>query len=222
MMNYIWVIMIGISVIAGIFTGSIAAVQDNLFSFADTAVEIAFGLIGVMAFFSGLMKVMEESGLCDKLGRALAPAIKKLFPGIPDDHPANSAIAMYIAASLMGLGNACTPLGIKAMQELQTLNKTKNIATDAQCMVMAISTASICLLPTTTIALRTAVQPDGAAEVVGAAIITTITTAVVCTILTKLFGKLKHFDYNSIIEKDRAAGKLKINEEYIGNDPLTI
>ena len=222
MMNYIWVIMIGISVIAGIFTGSISAVQDNLFSFADTAVEIAIGLIGVMAFFSGLMKVMDEAGLCDKLGRALAPIMKHLFPGIPPEHPANSAIAMYVAASIMGLGNVCTPMGIKALQELQTLNKTKNIATDAQCMVMAISTSSICLLPTTTIALRSAVQTEGAAEIVGPTILVTILGATVCVIMTKLLGKMKVFNYNHLIERDRAAGQLKINEEYIGNDPLKI
>ena len=116
MMNWIWLVLIGTSVIAGICTGTISEVQDNLFSFADTAVELALGLIGVMAFFCGLMKIMEEAGLCEKLGHAISPVMKHLFPGVPKDHPANSAIAMYIAASVLGLGNACTPLGIKAMQ----------------------------------------------------------------------------------------------------------
>ena len=109
MMNWIWLVLIGASVIAGICTGTIGAVQDNLFSFADTAVELALGLIGVMAFFCGLMKIMEEAGLCEKLGQAISPVMKHLFPGVPKDHPANSAIAMYIAASVLGLGNACTP-----------------------------------------------------------------------------------------------------------------
>ena len=164
MMNYIWAVLIGISIIAGIITGTITDVQDNLFAFADSAVEIAIG---------------------------------------PKEHPANSAIAMYIAASLMGLGNACTPLGIKAMQELQTLNKTENIATDAQCMVMAISTGSICLLPTSVIAMRTAVQAEGAAEIVGPTILTTFAAAIVCVIMTKLLGRLKCFRYDYIIEKER-------------------
>lgn len=222
MMNYIWVVLIGISVIAGICTGSISEVQDNLFAFADSAVELAIGLIGVMTFFCGLMKVMEDAGLCEKLGRVISPVMRFLFPGVPKDHPANSAIAMYIAASVLGLGNACTPLGIKAMQELQTLNKTKNIATDAQCMVMAISTGSICLLPSTVIAMRTSVQAQGAAEIVGPTILTTMVAALVCIISTKLLGKLKWFQYDYLIKKDKAAGRLKINEAYIGDDPLMI
>ncbi len=222
MMNYIWAVLIGISIIAGIITGTITEVQDNLFAFADSAVEIAIGLVGVMTFFCGLMKVMEDAGLCEKLGRLIAPVMRLLFPGVPKEHPANSAIAMYIAASLMGLGNACTPLGIKAMQELQTLNKTENIATDAQCMVMAISTGSICLLPTSVIAMRTAVQAEGAAEIVGPTILTTFAAGIVCVIMTKLLGRLKCFRYDYIIEKERAAGTLRINKEYIGDDPLTI
>ena len=222
MMNYIWVTLIGISVVAGICTGSISDVQDNLFAFADSAVELAIGLIGVMTFFCGLMKVMEDAGLCEKLGRSISPVMRLLFPDVPKDHPANSAIAMYVAASMMGLGNACTPLGIKAMQELQTLNKTKNIATDAQCMVLALSTGSICLLPSTVIAMRTAVQAEGAAEIVGPTILTTMAAAVVCVVATKLLGRLKCFQYDYLIEKDRAAGRLKINEEYIGKDPLVL
>ncbi len=222
MMNYIWLLLMAVAVIAGAATGTISDVQDNLFAFADTAVQLAIGLIGTMAFFCGLMKVMEDAGLCEKLGNALSPVMKFLFPGVPKGHPANSAIAMYIAASVLGLGNACTPLGIRAMQELQTLNKTKNVATDAQCMVMAISTGSICLIPTTVIAMRTAVQAEGAAEIVGPTILTTMCAAIVCVVMTKLLGRLKVFKYDNIIEKERAAGKLQINEEYIGNDPLVL
>lgn len=222
MMNYIWVVMMAIAIIAGICTGNIDEVQTQLFTYANEAVKIAIGLIGTMAFFCGLMKLMEEAGLCSKLGRALSPVMKFLFPGVPKEHPANSTIAMYMAASMLGLGNACTPLGIKAMQDLQTLNKTKNIATDAQCMVMAISTGSICLIPSTVIAMRTTVDPTGAAEIVGPTILTTLCAALVCIISTKLLGRLKCFRYDYLIEKDRAAGRLRINENYIGDDPLVI
>lgn len=222
MMNYIWVVLIAIAVIAGISTGTIQEVQDNLFAFADTSVELAIGLIGSMAFFCGLMKVMDDAGLCEKLGRLLSPILKLMFPNVPKDHPANSAIVMYMAASILGLGNACTPMGIKAMQELQTLNKTKNIATDDQCMVMAISTGSICLIPSNIIATRSAVETAGAAEIVGPVILTTLVAAIVCIISTKLLGKLKIFRYDYLVEKDRAAGRLQINEDYIGDDPLTV
>ena len=94
MMNYIWVAFVVIAVIAGAVTGNMEAVQNNLFDFAGTAVEICLGLIGIMAFFCGLMKLMEEAGLCEKLGRAIAPVMKLLFPEVPADHPANSAMAL--------------------------------------------------------------------------------------------------------------------------------
>ncbi len=220
MMNYIWVAMVVIAVVAGIITGNVEAIQDSLFTFADSAVEIALGLIGTMAFFCGLMKVMEEAGLCEKMSKALAPLLRWMFPGIPEGHPANSSISLYIASSILGLGNACTPLGIRAMQDLQTLNKSKNVATDAQTMVMAISTGSITILPTTAIAMRSAVQTEGAAEIVGPTILTTLCAAAVCVIMTKLLNKIKIFTYDYNIEKERAAGTLIINEEYIGDDPL--
>ena len=127
MMNFIWVAFVVIAVIAAAFTGKMDAVLDNLFSFSSTAVDIAIGLIGIMAFFCGLMKVMEAAGLCDKLGKIISPLMRLLFPEVPADHPANSAMALYFAANILGIGNAATPFGLKAMQELQTLNKTKNV-----------------------------------------------------------------------------------------------
>ncbi len=221
-MNYIWVALVVISVIAGAVTGNMQAIQDNLFSFADQAVEIAIGLIGSMAFFCGLMKLMEDSGICEKLGRVLSPLLRFLFPGIPKEHPANAAIAMYMAGALLGLGNANTPLGIKAMQELQTLNKTANVATDDQCMIMAITTGSICLLPTSVIAIRSAVQTEGAAEILGPTVLASFCGAVVCVVVTKLLNKVKYFQYEYNIEKERAAGTLLINENYIGDDPIVL
>ena len=173
MMNFIWVAFVVIAVIAAAFTGKMDAVLDNLFSFSSTAVDIAIGLIGIMAFFCGLMKVMEAAGLCDKLGKIISPLMRLLFPEVPADHPANSAMALYFAANILGIGNAATPFGLKAMQELQTLNKTKNIATNAQCMLLAIATTSITLIPVTAIGLRAGVQSKGAAEIIAPFIIAT-------------------------------------------------
>ena len=140
MMNYIWVGLVVIAVIAGGVTGTMEGVLNNIFDFASTAVDICLGLIGIMAFFCGLMKVMEDSGLCEKLGKAIAPVMRKLFPDVPADHPAQSTMALYFAANILGIGNAATPFGLKSMQDLQTLNPTTGIATNAQCMLMAIST----------------------------------------------------------------------------------
>ena len=158
MMNYIWVGLVVIAVIAGAFTGTMEGVLNNIFDFANTAVEISLGLIGIMAFFCGLMKVMQEAGICDKLAKGIAPVMTKLFPEVPKDHPAMSAMALWIAANMLGIGNAATPFGLKAMRELQTLNPTKSIATNAQCMMLAIGTTSVTLLPVTVLGLRAAVQ----------------------------------------------------------------
>lgn len=222
MMNYIWTGLVAISVIAGIVTGSISDVQEALFSFANTAVEIVFGLIGVMVFFTGLMSVMEAAGLCEKLGKVLGPVMTKLFPEVPANHPAMTSMALYFAANILGIGNAATPFGLKAMADLQTLNKTKHIATDAQCMLLAIATTSITLIPVTVLALRSAVQVEGAAEIVGPVILATTISTITGITATILLGKLKRYKLETIIQKEIAAGTLEINENYIGNDPIKL
>ncbi len=220
MMNFIWVGLVAIAIIAGIFTGNIAAVQEALFSFANTAVEIVIGLVGVMVFFTGFMAVMEKAGLCEKLGKAIGPVMRVLFPDVPVEHPAMSSMALYFAANILGIGNAATPFGLKAMADLQTLNKTKHIATDAQCMLLAISTTSITLIPITVLALRSAVQVEGAAEIVGPVILATTISTVVGITATIILGKTKKYKLENIIEKERAAGTLEINESYVGNEPV--
>lgn len=222
MMNYIWVALVVIAVIFGGVTGNIQAVLDNIFAFADTAVEIAMGLIGIMAFFCGLMNVMEKAGLCEALGKLIAPVMRKLFPEVPADHPANSAMALYFAANILGIGNAATPFGLKAMAELQTLNPTKDIATNAQCMLMAISTTSITLIPVTAIGLRAAVQVEGAAEIIAPVIIATTISTVTGVVCTLLFQNMKRWKWENVIEAEIAAGTLEINENYIGSNPIVL
>ncbi len=222
MINYIWVGLVVIAVIAGIFTGNIVAVQEALFNFAGIAVDIVIGLIGVMVFFTGLMSVMEKAGLCEKLGKAISPVMKLLFPDVPSDHPAMSSMALYFAANILGIGNAATPFGLKAMSDLQTLNKTKHIATDAQCMLLAISTTSITLIPVTVLALRSAVQVEGTSEVVGPIILATTISTIVGVGASLILSKTKRFKLENIIEKERVAGTLEINEHYVGNDPIQL
>ena len=116
MMNYLFAAFMIIGVVAGAVTGTMDVVLQNIFDFAQTGVDIALGLIGTMAFFCGLMKVMEDSGMSEALGKAIAPLMRKLFPEVPADHPANSAMALYFAANILGIGDAATPFGLKAMQ----------------------------------------------------------------------------------------------------------
>lgn len=222
MMNYIWVGLVVIAVIFGAVTGNISGVLDNIFAFADTAVEIALGLIGIMAFFCGLMNVMEKAGLCEKLGHLIAPVMRKLFPEVPEDHPANSAMALYFAANILGIGNAATPFGLKAMAELQSLNPTKDIATNAQCMLMAISTTSITLIPVTAIGLRSAVQVEGAAEIIAPVIIATTISTVTGVVCSLIFQNMKRWKWENVIEAEIAAGTLEINENYVGDNPIVL
>ena len=222
MMNYLFAAFMIIGVVAGGITGTMDAVLQNIFDFAQTGVDIALGLIGIMTFFCGLMKVMEDSGLCEKIGKAIAPLMRLLFPEVPADHPANSAMALYFAANILGIGDAATPFGLKAMQELQTLNKTKNIATAAQCMLMAISTTSITLLPTTAIGIRAASQAEGAAEIIVPTIIATAISTIVGVTCSLIFQKTKRWKLENVIEREIAAGTLEVNDEYIGNDPIVL
>lgn len=118
---------------------------------AETAVTLAIGLIGVMAFWLGLMQIGYKSGLIEGLNVLVAPIMRRLFPDVPANHPAMSAISLNMAANILGLGNAATPMGIKAMEELQKLNPNKEEATDAMCMFLAINTSSVQLLPPATL-----------------------------------------------------------------------
>ena len=154
MLNYIWFGMIFISVMVGSITGNINAVTEAAISMAKTAVEIAISLIGIMALWLGIMKIAEESGLISIIAKALRPITIRLFPDVPKDHPAIGSIVLNMAANILGLGNAATPLGLKAMEELQELNPKKDTATNAMCTFLAINTSSVqIILPATVVAL---------------------------------------------------------------------
>ena len=154
MLNYIWFGMMFISVVVGTVTGNIDAVTEAAISMAKTAVDIAIGLIGIMALWLGTMKIAEESGLIRIIARALRPITIRLFPDVPEDHPAIGSIVLNMAANILGLGNAATPLGLKAMEELQELNPHEDTATNAMCTFLAINTSSVQLiLPATVVAL---------------------------------------------------------------------
>ncbi len=132
------------------------AVLDAIVSYSGTAVEIAIALVGVMAFWLGIMKLAEDSGLIRIISRILLPVMTWIFPDVPPDHPAIGAMIMNIAASVLGLSNAATPLGLKAMDELNSLNPKKGTATNAMVTFLAINTAGLTLIPATAIAVRAA------------------------------------------------------------------
>jgi spore maturation protein SpmA/spore maturation protein SpmB len=157
---------------------------------AGGAVELAIGLVGVMALFLGLMKVAEAGGMLTILARLIRPLMVKLFPDVPPDHPAMGAMILNLAANALGLGNAATPFGIRAMQELDTLNPQHGTATDAMALFLAINTSSVTLLPTGVIALRAAAGSSDPAAILPTTLFATIGSTTVAIIAAKLYGKL--------------------------------
>jgi|TARA_B110001454_G_scaffold77181_1_gene74759 spore maturation protein A len=154
MLNYIWFGMMFSGVVVGIFTGNIDAVTEAAIDMAKVAVNLAIGLIGIMALWLGIMKIAEESGLIRLIAKGLRPITIRLFPDVPEDHPAIGSIVLNMSANILGLGNAATPLGLKAMEELQEINPDKDTATNAMCTFLAINTSSVQLiLPATVVAL---------------------------------------------------------------------
>ena len=200
MLNYIWFGMMFIAVIVGILTGNIDAVTQAAIDMAKTAVEIAIGLIGIMALWLGTMKIAEESGLIRIIARAIRPITIRLFPEVPEDHPAIGSIILNMAANLLGLGNAATPLGLKAMEELQELNPEKDTATNAMCTFLAINTSSVQLiLPATVVALMGA----AANQIFITTILATGLSTIAAIIAVRFLEKLKRFEVPTGNNHDR-------------------
>lgn len=190
MLNYIWLGMILISVIVGSITGKIDAVTQSAIDSAKLAVELAIGLIGIMALWLGMMKIAEESGLIESISKIVRPIAVWLFPEIPPDHPAIGSIILNMAANILGLGNAATPLGLKAMQELQELNPQKDTATNAMCTFLAINTSSITLiLPATVVGL----MGVNSNQIFLSTILATTMSTITAIIAVKLLEKSKIF-----------------------------
>ncbi len=163
-----------------------AAMVDS----AGGAVELAIGMVGVMALFLGLMKVAEEGGMLKILSRLIRPLMIRLFPDVPPDHPAMGAMILNLAANALGLGNAATPFGIRAMQELNRLNDHRGTATNAMALFLAINTSSVTLLPTGVIALRAAAGSSDPAAILPTTLFATLGSTLVAIAAAKLFRRL--------------------------------
>ncbi|RUT36118.1 nucleoside recognition protein [Paenibacillus zeisoli] len=173
MVNKIWLAFILIGFAFAAAKGNISAVTEAAFDGATTGVTVCFGLISIMVFWLGMMRLAEDSGLVKGISRLLGPVVSFLFPDVPKNHPAMGFILSNMSANLLGLGNAATPMGIRAMQELQTLNPDKDKATPAMCTLLALNTASITLIPTTLIAIRISFGSANPAEIVGTTLMAT-------------------------------------------------
>ena len=193
MLNYIWQGLILSSIIIGAMNGRIAQVTDAAFEYAKISVTIAINLIGIMAFWLGIMKIAEKAGLIQLLARLFKPIGKRLFPDVPPEHPAMGSMILCIAASWLGLGNAATPLGIKAMEELQDLNPHEKIASDSQALFLTLNTACITLIPATIIGVRVSMGSANPQEIIGTTIFASGCATVIGVIITKFLAKLPFF-----------------------------
>lgn len=163
------------------------AIADAALDFAKTAAEIALGLIGVLALFLGLLKIAEDAGIIFALVRLVRPILRPLFPDVPPDHPALGMIALNLTATVFGLGNAATPFGIKAMEELQTLNRSQDTATNAMVMLLAINTASLQLVPPVLLLALMGTQIN---TLIFPILTTTVLGLIVAIVAAKLLGRL--------------------------------
>ncbi len=197
MLNALWIgfflVACLIALVKLVFLGDadiFAALVKALFDSSKTAFEIALGLTGVMALWLGMMKIGERAGMLDLLTRGLAPLFRRLFPEVPANHPALGAMTMNMGANMLGLDNAATPLGIKAMQELQTLNPSKDTASDAQVLFLVINTASVTLLPVTIFTYRAQLGAADPTDVFVPLLITTYIGTLIGLFVTGFFQKL--------------------------------
>jgi len=188
MLNYIWLALLIIGFAVGIINGRIDAVTQAAMNSAKSAVELCIGLLGVMCLWTGLMGIAEKSRLVAYIAKIVRPATSFLFPEIPRKHPAIGAIVMNMVANLFGLGNAATPLGIKAMSELQKLNPEKDTATNSMSMFLVLNTAAIQLIPATVITIRSLAGSKNPSEIIGPVWITSVCATITGIFVVKLFA----------------------------------
>ena len=192
-MNYIFLILIGISIIAGIANNSVDKVVTAIFDGCNLAVKIAFSLIGIMAFWLGIMRIAEKSGLVNFISKLIYPIMKPLFKDIKKDSTAIGDIALSISANALGLTNAATPIGLRVMKELQSNNPNKETATDSMCLFLGMNTAGFQIIPATVIAVLVAAGASNPSEIILPTLIVTslafITAIVTAIILKKVWNK---------------------------------
>ncbi|MCM2531777.1 spore maturation protein [Neobacillus pocheonensis] len=187
MVNYIWVFMTIVGVVFALFNGTMEDVNKAIFDGAKEAVTLCIGLISILVFWLGMMRIAEKSGLLNHLSKLFRPLVKRLFPEVPANHPAMGYILSNMIANMFGLGNAATPLGIKAMEELQQLNGGKDSASRSMITFLAINTASITIIPTTVIAIRMNYHSASPTEIVVPTLIATIISAIGAILIDRYF-----------------------------------
>ena len=190
MLNYIWFGLLTAALVMAAVTGSPDAVTRAAVDSAGTAVQTALGLVGIMTLWLGMMRVAEAAGLVAVLGRALRPFLRWLFPGVPRGHPAAGAIVMAVAANVLGLNNAATPLGIKAMEDLQSLNDEPESASNAQVTLLAITTSGVQLIPATMIGVLAAAGSANPTAIIATSLVATLAGTIAAVAAARLLERV--------------------------------
>ncbi|WP_096153676.1 MULTISPECIES: nucleoside recognition domain-containing protein [Bacillus] len=187
MVNIIWVALTVIGIAFAMINGTMAEVNEAVFKGAKEAVTICIGFISVLVFWLGLMKIAQASGLLEKLAQLFRPLVVRLFPEVPVNHPAMGYMLSNMIANMFGLGNAATPMGIKAMEQLKELNGGKNEASRSMITFLAINTSSLTLIPTTVIAIRMTYESSAPTEIVGTTLIATLFSTIAAIAIDRFF-----------------------------------
>lgn len=186
-MNYIFYILIVASIVVGAINGRLTDVVNSILTGAELSVKVAFSLIGIMSFWLGIMKIAEQCGLISIIAKVIKPITKRLFNEIPEDSPAIGDIAMTFTANAFGLANAATPMGIKAMEELQKSNIDKTSASNAMCIFLAMCTAGFQLIPATVIAVLISIGYKNPTIIIAPTLLVTSIAFISAIILAKIF-----------------------------------
>ena len=189
-MGIVWFLLLALGLAAAWAGGDVEGFTKGALDGAGGAITLAIGLVGMLALWSGLLRIAQEAGLTALLSRAMAPVMRRLFPEIPRDHPALAAMTLNVAANALGLGNAATPIGLDAMEKLQTLNPRRDTATDAMVLFLVINASSVQLVPATVVALRAAGGAAAPADVVGPTLLATFVSTAVGIAAAKILAPM--------------------------------
>lgn len=189
-MNYIFYFLIVFSIVIGAINGRLQEVINAVMSGAELSVKVAFSLIGIMAFWLGIMKIAEKSGLVQLIAKAIKPITKKLFNELDEDSPAIGDIAMNFTANAFGLANAATPFGIRAMENMQVVNDKKDTASNSMCLFLAMNTAGFQLVPATVIAILVGIGYKNPTEIIAPTLLVTSIAFVSAIAMAKIAQRL--------------------------------
>ena len=202
-MNIIFYILIVLSILIGAYTGKLQDVVNALTEGAELSVKVAFSLIGIMAFWLGIMQIAQKAGIIDGISKLLRPIAKVLFNDIPEDSPAVGDIAMNFTANAFGLSNAATPFGIKAMEELQKENKDKTSASDSMCLFLGMNTAGFQLIPTTVLAVLVGIGYKNPTEIIAPTMLVTCIAFTFAIIFSKLMQRVWKAQETKEVQNDK-------------------